>query len=61
MLSTALTFNAVASAIANAGGRTILVECTVTMVVSLGDLEIWVLSYEWSCAVWITGSAAIQQ
>jgi len=39
VLSNAFTFNAVPSAIAHAGGRTILVECTDTMVVDLEDLE----------------------
>jgi len=39
VLSNAFTFNAVPSAIAHAGGRTVLVECTDTMVVDLEDLE----------------------
>lgn len=39
VLSNAFTFNAVPSAIAHAGGRTVLVECTDTMVVDLDDLE----------------------
>jgi len=39
VLSNAFTFNAVPSAIAHAGGRTVLVECTETMVIDLADLE----------------------
>jgi len=39
VLSNAFTFNAVPSAIAHAGGRTVLVECTDAMVIDLDDLE----------------------
>merc|ERR1711953_1022185 len=39
VLSNAFTFNAVPSAIAHAGGRTVLVECTANMVIDLEDLE----------------------
>jgi len=39
VLSNAFTFNAVPSAIEHAGGRTVLVECTETMVIDLDDLE----------------------
>jgi len=39
VLSNAFTFNAVPSAITHAGCKTVLVECTETMVVDLNDLE----------------------
>lgn len=39
VLSNAFTFNAVPSAITHAGCKTVLVECTETMVVDLSDLE----------------------